>query len=143
QIQTERNTNMLLNLLSEKNKIYFAKLELLLANIDGNFNESEKRIIEKHCAEMGITPIEYDDKLSIDDLLDAIQNSMSIKEKKIVYIELLTVALIDNEYHKKEQELIDSLRQILLIPESVAQEAYDLVSKLIKSSLDIESFIEW
>lgn len=134
---------MLLNKLQENNKQLFMELELLLVNVDGDFSESEKELVQRHCKEMGIEPIEYDDEIKLDDLLQKINEGMTVKEKKIILIELITVALIDGVYDNKEKQFVDSLRKLLQIPEEVAEQAYGLVNKLVETSISVENFVEW
>ncbi|MCM1494133.1 MAG: hypothetical protein NC180_13070 [Muribaculaceae bacterium] len=134
---------MLLGQLSEKNKKLFLQLEMLLANIDGNFSASEKVLIEKHCREMGIDPADYNVNISLDETVNDIYENMSVKEKKIIFIELITLAVIDGVYDDKEKELVDSLRKMLGMPEEVGNQALQLVERLVKVSAEIENFVEW
>lgn len=134
---------MLLYKLQDKNKQLFMELELLLVNVDGDYSESEKNLVQRHCKEMGIEPIEYDGDLKLDDILQKINEGMTVMEKKIIFIELITVAMIDGVYDNKERQFVDSLRKLLEIPEEVAEQAYGLVNKLVETSTSIENFVEW
>ena len=75
---------MLLSQLSDESKNLFLNLEMILANIDGEFGESEKKAIANHCAEMKIEPIAYDETVQLENVISAINNTMTKKEKKIV-----------------------------------------------------------
>ncbi len=134
---------MLLGQLSEKNKKLFLQLEVILANIDGSYSTSEKELIEKHCKEMGIDSADYSVDISLDETVKNIYENMSIKEKKIIFIELITLAVIDGVFDNKERELVDSLRKMLGIPEEVGIQALELVDRLVKVSAEIENFVEW
>lgn len=134
---------MLLGQLSENSKKLFLQLEMLLANIDGSFSTSEKELIERHCKEMGIYSADYGADISLDETVKNIYENMSIKEKKIILIELITLAVIDGVYDDKEKELVDSLRKMLGIPEEVGVQALELVQRLVKVSSEIENFVEW
>lgn len=134
---------MLLGKLSENNKKLFLQLEMILSNIDGNYSASEKELIERHCREMGIAPVEYNIDLSLDETVKNIYENMSVKEKKIILIELTTLAVIDGVYDEKERQLVDSLRKMLGIPEEVGTQALELVERLVKVSTEIENFVEW
>lgn len=134
---------MLLGQLSENSKKLFLQLEMLLANIDGSFSTSEKELIERHCKEMGIYSADYGADISLDETVKNIYENMSIKEKKIILIELITLAVIDGVYDDKEKELVDSLRKMLGIPEEVGVQALELVQRLVKVSAEIENFVQW
>lgn len=134
---------MLLGQLSENNKRLFLQLEMILASIDGSFSTSEKELIERHCKEMGIDSADCSTDVSLDETVKNIYENMSIKEKKIIFIELMTLAVIDGVYDDKEKELVDSLRKMLGIPEEVGTQALELVDRLVKASAEIENFVEW
>ncbi len=134
---------MLLGQLSENNKKLFIELEMILASIDGSFSTSEKELIERHCKEMGIDPADCSAGISLDETVKNIYENMSVKEKKIIFIELITLAVIDGVYDDKEKELVDSLRKMLGIPEEVGIQAFELVNRLVKVSAEIENFVKW
>lgn len=134
---------MLLGQLSADNKRLFLQLEMILSNIDGNISTSEKELIKRHCKEMGIDSADYGVDISLDETVKAIYENMSVKEKKIILIELITLAVIDGVYDDKEKELVDSLRKMLGIPEEVGNQALNLVERLVKASAEIENFVEW
>ena len=95
---------MLLNKLQDENKELFLRLEMLLVNIDGKYCDSERRLVEQHCREMGIQPIEYDKTVTIEKIAETINREMSVEERKIILIELITVAIIDGVYDEREKE---------------------------------------
>lgn len=134
---------MLLGKLSEKSKILFFQMEMVLANIDGTYDTAEKSLIESHCKEMGLDSPQCEVNVSLDDIVKNIQRDMSVKERKIILIELLTVAVVDGVYNDKEKELVDSVRKILCIPEEVGNQALDLVKNLLRISREVENFVEW
>ncbi len=133
---------MLLNQLSENSKNLFLNLEVFLANVDGEYSESEDRIIRMHCKEMGLEIIQYNENVMLEDIFKNINSEMTVKEKKIIFIELLAVVFIDGVYDDREKEFIENLRKLLYIPENVGQQAFDMVKKLVDVSLAIESFVE-
>ncbi len=134
---------MLLNRLSENNKKLFLNLELFLVNADGEYSEPEDRMIKAHCIEMGLEPVKYDESLILEEIIKNINAQMTVKEKKIVLIELLTVAIVDGVYDDREKEFVGNLRKVLQIPEEVGEQAFDMVKKLVDASTSIENFVEW
>lgn len=134
---------MLLGHLSDSSKVLFLELELSLANIDGEYSESEQQLVLRQCNEMGIEPIEYDPEIVLDDVIDKIRDNMSVEDKKIIFLELLMMAVIDGVYDSREKEFVESLRKVLGIPETVSDQAFDLIKSLVEASQAIEDFVEW
>lgn len=134
---------MLLDRLSENSKKLFLALETLLVQVDGDFSEQEQRVLKQHCAEMQIEPLSDIHKLDLNEIVTNINSSMSVQEKKIILIELITVALVDGVYDEKEQEFVEYMRNILQIPMEVAKQAIDLVQKLVDTSTMIQNFVTW
>lgn len=134
---------MLLNKLQDENKKLFLRLEMLLVNIDGKYCDSERRLVEQHCREMGIQPIEYDKTVTIEKIAETINREMSVEERKIILIELITVAIIDGVYDEREKEFVEYLRKMLHMPKEVGEQALALVQKLIDASVSIENFVAW
>ena len=134
---------MLLNRLQDENKELFLRLEMLLVNIDGQYCDSERRLVEQHCREMGIQPIEYDKTVTIEKIAETINREMSVEERKIILIELITVAIIDGVYDEREKEFVEYLRKMLHIPREVGEQALALVQELINASVSIENFVTW
>ena len=134
---------MLLNKLQDENKELFLRLEMLLVNIDGKYCDSERRLVEQHCREMGIQPIEYDKTVTIEKIAETINREMSVEERKIILIELITVAIIDGDYDEREKEFVEYLRKMLHMPKEVGEQALALVQKLIDASVSIENFVAW
>ena len=125
---------MLLNKLQDENKELFLRLEMLLVNIDGKYCDSERRLVEQHCREMGIQPIEYDKTVTIEKIAETINREMSVEERKIILIELITVAIIDGVYDEREKEFVEYLRKMLHMPKEVGEQALALVQKLIDAA---------
>lgn len=134
---------MLLGKLSEDSKKLFFQLEMLLASIDGAYDASEKELIEKHCKEMEIVPDNLEADVSLDEVIKGINAKMSVQEKKIIFIELLTVAVVDGIYDDREKKLVDAVEKTLGIPEEVGNQALELVTNLVKVSTEIQNFVEW
>lgn len=116
---------------------------MLLVNIDGKYCDSERRLVEQHCREMGIQPIEYDKTVTIEKIAETINREMSVEERKIILIELITVAIIDGVYDEREKEFVEYLRKMLHMPKEVGEQALALVQKLIDASVSIENFVAW
>lgn len=96
---------MYLNMLSSEQKHMFLDLELSIARVDGNFSDSEKKIVDAHCIEMRIDNNGYEPELSQDELFGKVRSSFDEKEKHIIFLELVATILADEVYHQEEKEL--------------------------------------
>lgn len=134
---------MLLGKLSNDNKKLFFELELALANTDGKFDFREEQLIRSHCAEMGIEYAPTSHVTDLNELVQTIRKGMTAMEKKIIFIELVAVALADGNYEEEEQKFIKELQVLFGIPETVATQATELIRGLIKQSGEIEDFVMW
>ena len=98
---------MLLMKLKNGEKFAFLELAYYVANIDGEFGQEEKNIIEEYCAEMGIDNIDYSmEELDLEEILSKIK---ILKSQKIVLLELMILIHSDNKFHYLEQEVIDKI----------------------------------
>ena len=135
---------MFLATMSDEGKRLFYSLEMVLAKSDESFDSTEEALIKTHCAEMGI---EYkginDINVELKELVDNINSSLTKREKKIIFIELIAVALVDGEYHENEKKVIEQMRKLLNIPEEIADDAVDLVNKLMTVTNSLQNFVEW
>lgn len=135
---------MILEKLSDNSKKLFFDLEMALASIDGHFDDIEKNVIKQHCAEMGIPfDVSAGSGKGVEAITAQISSSMSNQEKKIVYIELLSVALADGVFDEDEMAFVEEIREGLGIPDDVGRKSFELVSKLSEATRAIEKYVEW
>jgi tellurite resistance protein len=117
-------------MLDIEKKHMFLNLEIIMSQIDGEFSDDEKRIIDTHCLEMHIDNNNYEIELPIDELLFKIKNSFSEQEKYIIFLELVATVLADGVYHDKEKNLIEKLAEILNIPNEDIDEAFSIINDM-------------
>ncbi len=116
---------MLLNLLTKEEKHYFLDLAKYLTKVDGNIEEAEFIELKFLTTEMGKEIDDYetnDHKIAIDKL-----ESSSLKAKKIVLINLITLILSDDFYHTEEHYLLEQLLEKWKISERKKAELFKVV----------------
>jgi len=133
---------MFLAILSDEGKKLFYELEVLLAGADDEFDASEEAVIRSHCYEMGIgfTGINVSDR-SVDVIINDIGDTLTDKEKKAIYTEMIIVSLADNEYHKSEKEIIEKMSTSFGIDKNTSDEVFNMVEQLMKASKSLQSFV--
>ena len=134
---------MLLNKLSDCNKRYFLNLAICLADADGVFSDIEKSLIDSQCKEMNIDNNEYKADMTLDAICDIIKDSMSNMEKKVTFIELTSLALVDEVLDEGELAFIERVRALLDIPQEVAQQAMDITTQIISYTKKLDHYLEW
>ena len=129
--------------LSDSNKKYYLNLSLYLAKSDGMFSDVEKKLIDTRCAEMGIDNNGYKEELDFEELCQKIRTSTTNNEKKIIFIELISLAFVDEEFADEEKEFVEQVKKMLEIPDEVANQAIDIISNIVKYTKTLEEFVEW
>ena len=131
---------MLLSRLNSENKILFRNFEIHLANADGNISDTEKALIDTHCAEMGIGNNNYQADGDINDIIRDIPSHFSDVEKKIAYTELVALAFVDDIYTEEEKDFLDSARKAFNLTPSMAEQAESIVGNLVRCTKELEAF---
>ena len=68
---------------------------------------------------------------------------MSNNKKKIIFIELISLAFVDEEFTDEENGFVEQVRRLLEIPEEVSEQAIDIISNIVKYTKTLEDFVEW
>ena len=114
-----------------------------MAKSDGMFSDVEKKLIDTQCAEMGIDNNGYKEELDFEELCQKIRTSTTNNEKKIIFIELISLAFVDEEFADEEKEFVEQVKKMLEIPDEVANQAIDIISNIVKYTKTLEEFVEW
>ena len=85
----------------------FINLVNQFANVDDNFAKEEEKLIKEYKNELNIEE-DYDLVLAYDDVISILRRS-SERIKKIVYFELVGLALIDGNYEDIEVDFLDKI----------------------------------
>lgn len=110
----------------------FLDLEIYMAGIDGEFSDSEKKIIDAHCIEMRIDCNDYQPELPQDELFGMLKSGLSDREKHIVFLELVATILADEKYHQEEEKLVNKLSDLLGINQEEVDCAFLIISDMKK-----------
>ncbi len=121
---------MYLSMLNNEKKHLFLNLEIYLSQIDGEFSDAEKKIIDAHCMEMHIDNNNYEVDLPQDEVLRNLQKSLTREECRIVFLELVATVMADDVYHEAEGKLINSLAELFEIDEYNVNEALSIIKDM-------------
>lgn len=92
---------------------------------------------------MGIDNNDYTEELSFEEVCQTIRTSATNNEKKIIFIELISLAFVDEEFTDEENVFVEQVRRLLEIPEEVSEQAIDIISNIVKYTKTLEDFVEW
>lgn len=120
---------MLLSGLDRKEKLKFLDLSLHMVLVDGATTEHEKRLLNILLAEVGDDIIkEYQYSLS-DNLDETIEffKTRSLITKRIVFLNLLKLSMVDDFYNTNEHFFLEDLRKDLNISVAKRKELLSIV----------------
>ncbi len=100
---------MYLNGLSGEQKELFLDLCIHMSKVDGVFAEEEKHYIQDYCVEMKLGTVRYSTEKSLEEVISKIIEISTATDLKIIFFEIMGLALSDREFKTSEQELINSL----------------------------------
>ena len=98
---------MFLNELKQDEAIAFLELVNQVANVDEVFAKEEKELIEDYKEELKLPDYEVQN-MSYEDIMKVLSKA-TVRTKRIVYFEVLGLALIDGDYEAREVELLEKI----------------------------------
>lgn len=132
---------MFLNYLNNEEKNIFCKLASRIAYSDGKIDSKENELFDLYNAEMNTT-FEFGE---VSDL-EISKSLLSLKQaddkiRRIVYLELLSLAKIDNDFSKEEKTELEKYRVSLDITEEENRLIENVIEELIAVYAKIRSLI--
>ena len=131
---------MFLSELRDTQKELFLDLSIYLSMRDGNFADVEKNTIIQMCKEMGIdkrlVPV-----LNFDDVLNQLAESVTIREKRIIILEIGGVILADGFFSTEEESAMKQISDSLKIDYSQCKKAIAMIQDLYEGYSKIGSFL--
>lgn len=98
---------MFLKELNKEEAICFLNLVSIFTRVDDNFAKEEKVLVDEYKEELGLTNHEIK-SIDYSDIIKTLKNS-SEKSKRIVYFELVGLALVDGDYENEEVDFLEKL----------------------------------
>ena len=98
---------MLLKELNLEQSKYFTRIISEFVTVDSNLAKEEKELIERYLKNFEISEEDIS-KITIEDAINSLCNS-EMRIRKIVYFELLGIALIDGEYETSEVDYLEDI----------------------------------
>lgn len=125
---------MYLNNLNYDEKCSFIELAQIVSEVDGKISFEETTVINQYLREIGFSEnFEFLPK-DLDEIIKSFENS-SLTNKKIVLFELLVLVYSDNEFCKREEDVVNLLIQAFDINEEDYKSLFDATREI---SLSLE-----
>lgn len=119
---------MFLSLLNKKEKLKFLDLAIYMVDIDGEPNETEKRVLTKMMAEIEEVKDEYSFEMT-----DSIENTINFFKdcnkvvKNIVYLNLVQISMEDDLYNTSELLFLEKIQKKFAINAEKRREIISIV----------------
>lgn len=132
---------MYLALLNKEQKECFLGLAYNISNIDGNYSESERKLLESYCDEMNLDYSDSVAKKDLESLLATITNLFDERSIKVVVFELIGLAMVDNNFDESEYNMINKIIEKFMIGSDFIEKCKSLINAYIEVQYNINSLI--
>ena len=132
---------MYLNFLTQREKELFLKLAYEVSKADGKLLEEETKLIHQFAEEMQISPEEMAEE-GTDVILNEIAQNSTNKVKRIIFTELLAIALVDNNFANSEISLMSDVANAFNISSEQMTQTLKAVILYVHASNMIVELIE-
>lgn len=132
---------MLLNVLNQNCREDVMDLAIYVAMANDVLEATEEESLNQYYQELGIEPRGTKTRCEFDECIENIVKSTSVRERKMIMLEMVALAYVDNVCDEKEQELLDKICNRFEISESMMEELVGCVTKLRNVYLEIANAI--
>ncbi|MEL3908317.1 MAG: hypothetical protein P1P64_04810 [Treponemataceae bacterium] len=132
---------MYLNKLSGEQKELFLDICIHVAQVDNVLAEEEKQYIKDYVAEMQLEKVRYLPNNSFEKAVSSIKQISTPTELRIIFFEVVALALADIKLVEKEQEVIDGLLESFSLDEEFKDRAIASLKSLTDLYAEINALI--
>ncbi len=119
---------MFLSTFGDLEKQAFLQLAHKFASADGNVSESEMQMISQYCHEMSVDINSFSPTFAT--LEECTKVFIESTTRNIVLIEILALVYADGDYSESENELMQELKNLLIISEDSYKAFKDWVKQI-------------
>lgn len=131
---------MFLSELKDEQKDLFLDLGIHLSKSDGEFLGAEKDNIRQMCKEMGIEE-RLEENVEFDIALNRLSESATVREKRIVLLEIAGIVMADGVYSLEEKEMVENVSNVLGFDYSHFENVISLIRDLFVAYSKIGDFL--
>ena len=132
---------MYLNQLSNEQKELFLDLCIHAAQANHVVEEKEKQYIEQYCTEMQLESVRFTVRISVEEAVEKLVAISTMRELRIVLIELTALVLCDGTYDEAEKAFVQQLACAANVAESEMLQIQENVSDLFTIYAKLDKLI--
>ncbi|MBS4803400.1 MAG: hypothetical protein KIC47_02885 [Clostridium sp.] len=122
----------------------FLNLVSIFARIDNEFAKEEKALLDEYKEELGLVDSEINEMV-YEDIIESLKSSTD-RARRIIYFELVGLALVDGEYEDEEVDFLEKIAAEFNIPRAkriaIANYFYNFTDVYNFTTVDAENNIE-
>ena len=122
----------------------FLNLVSIFARIDNEFAKEEKALLDEYKEELGVVDSEINE-MEYEDIIESLKSSTD-RARRIIYFELVGLALVDGEYEDEEVDFLEKIAAEFNIPRAkriaIANYFYNFTDVYNFTTVDAENNIE-
>ena len=122
----------------------FLNLVSIFARIDNEFAKEEKALLDEYKEELGLVDSEIKE-MEYEDIIESLKSSTD-RARRIIYFELVGLALVDGEYEDEEVDFLEKIAAEFNIPRAkriaIANYFYNFTDVYNFTTVDAENNIE-
>ncbi|MDU5111137.1 MAG: hypothetical protein E6248_11865 [Clostridium sp.] len=122
----------------------FLNLVSIFARIDNEFAKEEKALLDEYKEELGLVDSEVSE-MAYEDIIESLKSSTD-RARRIIYFELVGLALVDGEYEEEEVDFLEKIAAEFSIPRAkriaIANYFYNFTDVYNFTTVDAENNIE-
>lgn len=131
---------MFLNELNDMEKEAFLSLSVHVANANDTIEESEVAIIGEYIKEMNLGLFDINTALSMEEIVDIVTKS-SYRHKKIIMLEIIGLAYVDNEYDDREKSIVDEFSKKIALEDDDIKHINIVIDKYMSVLKEVSDVI--
>lgn len=133
---------MFLNSLNPTEKDNFIKLAVAIIKADGIIEESEMQILSAYANEMQISVCNLEEQCDTVKVIQQFANESTLQIKRIIFLELLTLAFADGNYAVEEKALVQQLATAFKFDLTFIEHAINLTDAYVAAYTSLVNFVE-
>ncbi len=133
---------MFLSRLNPTEKDCFIKLAVAIMKADGCVEKVKNDFLSVYTKELQLPTLNLEEQYNINPIIEELAKNSTIQNKRIIFLELLALALVDGEYAIEEKTILGQLIKAFGLEPSFVEQAINTEDAYISTYLTIVDLIE-
>lgn len=133
---------MYLTQLDLKKKKLFLDLSIHAAISNNSFDDEQKAIVDSYCIEMGLVKSKYSPSKGLDEVIQELKGTCTLKELNIILIEITSLIMGDGTYDMLERDFMKKIQFVFDISDEKIEKTLVAINQLLKAYKMLNEVIE-